>query len=459
MEGVKGKDLDQFKGELDNSAPEKPIVAPGHDAKRPFVVQYQGPWETEFDSVCRAVRRHAVALAGTGCPVLLESFTHQVRDRQGGTHTANLSTISEGVLNEVGGLYHTEGSVLCPRIKHLVVRDLDHLLRVISPPSLFTGFDDVEAAAAMQSALFKSTITYTVWERDRIPSEMARILARCGDNWVPSHANAKALIRSGVPEDKVCVLPHPISENDKHWVMRSRASLPPTMKGLKNASKRFYAISKWEPRKAFDRLMLAFMLAFSPGEDATLVIKTSKGVWKNYSTPVEILEAALGDERVRRKGWTESTLVEHMRVFADNWSESRIHELHFRSTHYVSCSHAEGFGLGAMEALTAGNHLVFIEGQGGVDDFAPKSAQRVPSFPASCHESYGWKGAEWREFDVQELADAMARAPAGLPGERDMADLSAFSMTSVGARMAERVLRVAEVQPGCRESLELEIRG
>ena len=51
---------------------------PGTPAKHKHGIAYKAPWETLYDGVCIAARRHARALRLTGIPVFLmsDSFTH-----------------------------------------------------------------------------------------------------------------------------------------------------------------------------------------------------------------------------------------------------------------------------------------------------------------------------------------------------------------------------------------------
>ena len=60
----------------DQELREQPFFKEGKDADHPFGVAYQGEYETLHDGTAVAVRKHAVALARTGLPVLLRSFSN-----------------------------------------------------------------------------------------------------------------------------------------------------------------------------------------------------------------------------------------------------------------------------------------------------------------------------------------------------------------------------------------------
>ena len=143
---------------------------PGTDAEHPFGVLYQGEYETEHDGTARAVRLHARALAATGLPVLIKSFSHSIVSADGVvepvhnvglsdrvvTETLNpykpaieaterrqiLSALAPGampppwILGRTASLRMSSIGQLVPSIKHLVVRSVEQLQNQLLFPFL-----------------------------------------------------------------------------------------------------------------------------------------------------------------------------------------------------------------------------------------------------------------------------------------------------------------------------------
>lgn len=441
-----------FQGEPETAAiPEKPGPARGVDAPRKYAVHYQGPWETEHDGVNEAVRRHACALAATGIPVHLSSFTHNVRNRDGHVELASTGAVEPAVLNQVRSLLTTEATYYCPQIKHLVASDASSLLQWLLPRSVRQA-SSLEEMVTWRRHLLNLTIVFSVWERDSIPLEMGQILSEAW-NWVPSLANKKALVASGVPEERILVVPHPFDPYSPLARMEQRPELPPPLDKLKPATKRFYSIGKWEPRKGLDKLLAAFLCAYGPNDDATLVIKTTDNLWPEFLTPEEALDWALSLPEAQAHGWTMQNLGRSVRLIARFLPLGKISELHFRSNIYVSAAHAEGFGLPAYDAKVAGNRMVYLEGSGGPDDFSTAADEKVFGYDTGYHPSYNWD-SDWVNYDVNDLVIALKKVEAPTSFARPPHFAECFGAEAVGRLMRNDVLRVAAFERGCREELE-----
>lgn len=451
-QGVSTHELVAFLGEGADDAkalapdPERaPQVAPGKQADHPFAVHYQGPWETPFDGTCVAVRLHARALASTGVPVLLQSFTNTVINEHGYAEPAH-GNISSEVLDEVGDLRYTSAATLIPRIKHMVIRDAAHLSTAIVPRYVSQdGFADPKMALQVRQGLYATTIAYTVWERDRVESAIARQLSRCGQVWVPCTQNAEMLMRSGVPEDQVHVVPHPFDPAANICKLTRRKPI---------ADRRFYAIGGWEPRKGFDRLMLAFLLAFKPSDNVKLTIKYTGGKWDNYPSPEQWLKHCLTDEDVVRNGWTMQGLIGRLDMWEGRVSRNEILKLHFDNNIYVSSGHGEAWCLPAFDAKCAGNALVHVP-YGGTADFADRDDVRVPFELGPVHSSYHWEpDAQWANYETLALRDALRKAESPAKFGASARFEETFNMRAVGARMLTLALQVAGTVPKAAEYLK-----
>src|SRR5262249_45481841 len=162
-----------------------------------------------------------------------------------------------------------------------VIRSAEHCRQLIMPRGAIPlESENVAHQILMRDAIYDNTILYTVWERDRIDPGIAMHLKRVKQCWVPCEHNAELLRGADVPADRVHVVPHPYTDDDMIHVCTKRPA------GYLSDCKRFYSIGRWEPRKGFDKLVLAFLLAFKPGDKASLTIKYSgSGKWPEYVTP------------------------------------------------------------------------------------------------------------------------------------------------------------------------------
>lgn len=413
--------------------------APGRPGQHEFAAMYQGEFETPWDGTAVAVRLHARALASAGIPVLLKSFSGIVIDESGYPQPVHQLGLPKSVADEVGSLTRTTSRQCWPRILHLVVRDAEHLQRMVIPRGAISYGSDIENDSGMRKQIYDSTIVYSVWERDRIDPAIVRTLSRVAECWVPSFDNLQMLVRSGVPTSKVFVVPHPYDPDSDLLKLRQRAPAP---------TRRLYSIGRWEPRKAYAELIEAFLRAFTPSDDAALTIKYTGGKWPGYPTPEEVVAWCTSNPELVARGWTRARFDERVTLREGRFPRAEILRLHFTNNIYVSSSRGEAWCLPAFEAMLAGNALgttmtgtteFFKQAEGSA--LLSGSAPMVP-----VHPSYGWEAdAQWLGFETAKLSELLLRC--GVPTSHAGVDLGRFSLESVGAWMKERVLAVAKNHP------------
>lgn len=398
--------------------------AEGQPAKHARGVLYQGEWETLWDGTAVAVRLHARALASTGMPVLLKSFSGKVVNRYGVPEPVFVAGVPKLVRDEIGTLDQTSIATLTGLVKHIVVHNAEQLQTLLIPRHAVHA--DVEVMLAMRKALYESTALYTVWERDRIEPNIAELLARVGQCWVPCDQNRELLVGSGLAHDRVHVVPHPFDPNGIMSQLTRRRPI---------AERRFYSIGRWEPRKGYDKLMEAFLIAHGDNPEASLTIKHSGNDWKGYPSAEETLRQLVQRHRPREA---------NIRLIGDRIPHKDLVRLHFDSNIYVCSSHGEAWCLPAFDAKVAGNAMVHVP-YGGTADFEGPLDQRVAFDMADVHPSYGWPaGTRWADYSVDALADALrlVRAPATFERADDFEER--FSLDAVGWLMRDLILELVD---------------
>jgi len=410
--------------------------APGSKADHDYGVSYQGDYQHLADGTSVAVRLHARALALTGMPVLLRSFSAEVLTRAGIYEPMHAAGLEEEVLAEIrpnddpeNDLRNTSASKLPLSVKHFVVHKPEQLHQRLMR-GVMGALDDPEKLMAARKVIYSQTVLFSVWERDRIDRAMARELSRLGGNWVPCEQNAEMLREAGV--ENVTVMPHPYDPEDPLAQLVRRD--PKKIRG-----KRFYAIGRWEPRKGFAELLETFLLTFAPGEEAWLTIK-SHGRWKGYPTAQEVIGNVLAGPNPG--GWTAETIEEHVMLIDGFCSRSRIRKLHYMNNIYVCCSHGEAWCLPAFEAKVAGNIMIHVP-YGGTADFCDGRDRELPFKMGPVPESYNWtKGSQWAVWSLVHLRRELIDIRAPEKFERAPTFQALFSLRSVGYRMADSLLAI-----------------
>jgi glycosyltransferase involved in cell wall biosynthesis len=395
-------------------------------------IDYRGPWETEWDGVHTSVRRHARALSKTGMPLWLTSVNHRMQylDERGSVVNgfADHTNLSESVRRDVGHLTEKRHRQTFVRIEH----------RVFSPESVISVAYPRVSQFDPQFArrVNETTVLYTVFERsipDADTRRAAFALSMLGAVWVPCCRNRKVLIDSGVPAEKVFVVPHPLPATDPIWSTRMR----------KHANVRLLTVGKWEPRKGQHELIGAFLRQFKPDESVELTMKYSSfGVWENYPLgPKESIVAWLLDETVRSNGWTSENVGSRIRLYNRMFSRLDLLRFFAESDIYVSAGRAEGFDMPALDAKLMGLRLV-VMGHGGAEDFCTPTDVLWDSPIEDAHPGYGWKGAKWSGHRISDIQSALQMAVNMADSRQQPILAQRYSEEYVGREMLEHCMSI-----------------
>lgn len=416
-----------------NTDTSEAIFGEGNSAEKSYGVLYQGDYQHPADGTSVAIRLHARALASAGIPVLLKPFTSNVITKDGVVEPLHVVGLNEKVKAEVDHLTQASISKLFPAIRHFVIHKPEDVSNRVMRGSV-GPLDEPEIIMKARRAMYQSTILYSVWERDRIDSKIAREMERVQQNWVPSNQNANMLEEMGL--QNVHVVPHPYDPDDPVCTLIQRE--PRQYRLVDLSEKRFYSIGRWEPRKNQAMLIRAFLSAFRPGDRVHLTLKWH-GKWKDYPSFEEIVPNLIQEA----PGWDKESFDKHVTTFSGFMRRDQIVRLHFENNIYVAPSCGEAWCLPAFEAKLAGNRVIATD-WGGVSDFAEMGDLLLPYQYEEVPKSYGWEqDARWASPLFHTLVRSM---------QEDVPVLfkhptKAKTLQQVGEIMAERIIQGIQDSP------------
>ncbi len=401
-----------------------PYASPSEPPLLECGVVYSADWKKFADGMARHARAQALALAAAGIGVRLQSISSEGMFLD--------SDVRSEVRDEVAHLTNVTMKSVMIAVRQAVFHSADFVRNLVVPAG--GRLVDFE----LEQRIYQNTIIYTSLERDRVSPVLIDIFKRCAELWVPCHQNAQALVSSGMPEDKVHVIPYPYDPAGpvcKIPAPRGHERVP--------EGKRFYSIGKWEPRKNHAGLLMAFLRAFTPKDKASLVLKVHGwGAWEGYPDIQQALTLCGEDPVVRANGWTDINLRKRVKIITDKISDAEIVALHAQNNIYVSASHGEAWDLPAFDAKCAGNRLVHV-GFGGSADYADDADVWLGYRLKPVNKVYGWEECNWAEYDMEEMVASLRIAQPPTKRVHPKGFNARFSAHAVGEKMKDRILRVA----------------
>jgi glycosyltransferase involved in cell wall biosynthesis/tetratricopeptide (TPR) repeat protein len=246
------------------------------------------------------------------------------------------------------------------------------------------------------------------WEYGRLPRAWVEpVSANVDEVWCYSRSVLRAYVASGVPEDRVAVVPPGV---DPDVFRPDLEPLPlPTAKSVK-----LLFVGGTIPRKGFDTLLAAYRKAFTSGDDVALVVKEF-GASTFY------------------RGQTAGALVERHQAdpaspevvyLPDELPEEALPRLYAACDALVHPYRGEGFGLPVLEAMGCGRPVLVTAG-GPTDEFVPASAcwrvaARVAYFPGGRVGDLETAGPPWwLEPDGDTLVTVLREVVADPAGRRE----------------------------------------
>lgn len=320
-------------------------------------------------------------------------------------------------------IYHLDGAMNVS-LNHILA-DIHHVLpkHDVLRNILFPQSARFVPRAEM-AALHRYKVIFTALEADRLAEVDAIEVRKFGQVWVPCDANKQALVKSGVDEGKVHVVPHPMPLERIAELRAAKASVGRRPVTDPNRPYIFYSIGKWEPRKNHPLLIESFLSEFKPADSAVLMLKTSSfGEWDNFpKTPTDAIRDALSKPDVVANGWNGENIRNKVIVNTSLLSEPEMLRLHGTGDCYITATHGEGWDMPLYDAMVAGSAIVTTDHGGAQeylanDDFRlDRSIAVIPGIEVVngtsevAHRGYGWGHARWGKVDGHDVQQAMRRA-------------------------------------------------
>jgi glycosyltransferase involved in cell wall biosynthesis len=205
-------------------------------------------------------------------------------------------------------------------------------------------------------------VVIRTWDFGAYPATWAaKIRAECDRLWVLSRWNKKLAVRSGIPADRVAVIPCGIDEN----VFTPRGTRYPVP-----TRKRFIFLFVGAPvyRKGLDILLDAYGAAFTRHDDVCLVVKAHRE--DVFYRGIEMLERVT--QLQARADYPEIVLLD------DFLTASQLASLYRACDVGVFPYRAEGFALPILEAMACGLPSIVPEFGACLDYCSRRSSFRVP---------------------------------------------------------------------------------
>jgi glycosyltransferase involved in cell wall biosynthesis len=175
----------------------------------------------------------------------------------------------------------------------------------------------------------------------------------------PSHWSKQGLVRSGMPDNRIEVIPHgadvrifrPLNENARAECRRRRGWQGRFV---------FLNIGAMTDNKGIDRLLKAFSCVVAKYPEALLFLKGNDGLYNSREMFQKRVDGLASD--------LPNKVMQNIHYAGDDMKFNELASLYQAADAYVSPYLGEGFNLPVLEAMACGLPVICTQG-GSTDDF------------------------------------------------------------------------------------------
>ena len=252
------------------------------------------------------------------------------------------------------------------------------------------------AASRFEGNRGRVNIGRTMFETDRIPDDWVEQCKRMNEIWLPSRFNIETFGCSGVPDDKLRVVPGGIDVDIYH-------PDTPSLKLRKGNDFIFLSVFDWADRKGWDVLLAAYCAEFKPAEDVLLLIKTYK-----CSIPGSIKEQY--DHFIKKLAGQQQSLP-RININDCQLPSKLMPGLYTGCDAFVLPSRGEAWGRPYMEAMACGLPVIGTRWGGNLEFMNDENSylidiEGIEDVPGNVDAPF-YLGHKWAKPSVEHLRHLM----------------------------------------------------
>jgi glycosyltransferase involved in cell wall biosynthesis len=240
-----------------------------------------------------------------------------------------------------------------------------------------------------------------LFETDRLPTPWLEPLKALDQIWVASSFNQRTFSASGIPEEKIRILPNAFRndlfrpEGEKFPIHGRRSFV-------------FLSVFDFSPRKGLDVLLQAWARTFSSKDDVCLVLKTYSSAGRSEEDMQQDILLYLESLHLKIDELAPIILLHPILSF------SEMADLFRASDCFVLPTHGEGWGRPFMEALACEVPVIASRWSGHLDFLNDDNSDLIdgnvaPVSEAMLRYNRNFVGHQWFEPRTEHLAELLAR--------------------------------------------------